>query len=383
VESIGEKLRQARESKKITIKEVVQDTNINPVYLTALEEEDFDKFPSETYLTGFLRNYAEYLKLDSDEIIQAYKGYKIGESVTPLEELTKSSKTSYAFMASSFFNKFKMYILAGGIALFVFVLVWGINSVTRGTVNIKDSSSVDQKKDKFTAKNSDNISKIKQLNLQDNKGFIFISTNEAFQFMVDDKEVVVIIKDVQRNAKDVKLSTVTIETRPDNKKYTISMEKATTLEMNGLTRKIHLSLKGIAEKKANVQVKVDKKTGDDKKQLVADNKIPPATSTTVEVKDKRNLRITFVVTFTQKSFFEIYIDSVKKRHGFIPAGKTISWEAKQFIQVKVGNAGGVVAKINGKIFPFGKAGQVANKVIKWKKDIANPNRYHIVVENGK
>ena len=93
--SIGEKLRAAREAKRLTIKDVVKDTNINPLYIDALEEEDFDKFPSETYIIGFLRSYTEYLKLDTDEIIQAYKGYKIGESITPIEELTKPTKPSF------------------------------------------------------------------------------------------------------------------------------------------------------------------------------------------------------------------------------------------------------------------------------------------------
>ena len=74
MDSIGEKLRAAREAKRLTIKDVVKDTNINPLYIDALEEEDFEKFPSETYIIGFLRSYTEYLKLDTDEIIQSYKG---------------------------------------------------------------------------------------------------------------------------------------------------------------------------------------------------------------------------------------------------------------------------------------------------------------------
>ena len=57
MESIGDKLKAARNAKKLTIREVVKQTNINPVYLKALEEEEFDKFPSETYLIGFLRSY--------------------------------------------------------------------------------------------------------------------------------------------------------------------------------------------------------------------------------------------------------------------------------------------------------------------------------------
>ena len=58
MDSIGEKLRFTREAKKLTIKDVVKETNISPTYIEALEEEDFDRFPSETYLIGFLRAYS-------------------------------------------------------------------------------------------------------------------------------------------------------------------------------------------------------------------------------------------------------------------------------------------------------------------------------------
>ena len=53
----------------------------------------------------------------------------------------------------------------------------------------------------------------------------------------------------------------------------------------------------------------------------------------------------------------------------------------RFIQIKIGNAGGIQSTINGKEFVFGKAGQVANKIITWKKDVTNPNIYHIDVKD--
>jgi hypothetical protein len=87
---------------KANMKDVSKDTNIVVKYLEALENEEFDKFPSETYLLGFLRSYAEYLRLDADELIQAYKGYKIGESSTPLEELTRPT-------GLSIFTQLRMY----------------------------------------------------------------------------------------------------------------------------------------------------------------------------------------------------------------------------------------------------------------------------------
>ena len=63
MKSIGETLREAREQKGATVKQISQDINISKEYLSALEEETFDIFPAETYLLGFLRNYSEYLGL--------------------------------------------------------------------------------------------------------------------------------------------------------------------------------------------------------------------------------------------------------------------------------------------------------------------------------
>ena len=87
MDKIGEKLRNARELRKLTIKEISKETNISSKYLEALEAEEFDKIPGETYLLGFLRMYAESLKLDGDEIIQDYKGYldrQIRRNIPPI-----------------------------------------------------------------------------------------------------------------------------------------------------------------------------------------------------------------------------------------------------------------------------------------------------------
>jgi cytoskeletal protein RodZ len=87
VESLGEKLKTAREKKGYTFEQVMKDTNIAQRYLEALESENFSQFPGEPYLLGFLRNYSEYLGLDSQELIGLYKSLKIQEQPVPVEQL--------------------------------------------------------------------------------------------------------------------------------------------------------------------------------------------------------------------------------------------------------------------------------------------------------
>lgn len=71
--SIGEALKQARESKGITLTQAEEDTKIRKRYLQALEDGDYDIIPGMVYAKGFLRNYANYLGLNQDEVMIEYK----------------------------------------------------------------------------------------------------------------------------------------------------------------------------------------------------------------------------------------------------------------------------------------------------------------------
>lgn len=87
MESFGKRLSEAREKKGMDFDQIARETNIARRYLEALEEENFEAFPGEPYLLGFLRNYCEYLGLNSTEMVAYYKNYKIQEAPIPLKDL--------------------------------------------------------------------------------------------------------------------------------------------------------------------------------------------------------------------------------------------------------------------------------------------------------
>jgi cytoskeletal protein RodZ len=89
VESLGNKLKTAREGKGYTFDQVSRETNIAGRYIEALEGEDFSIFPGEPYLLGFLRNYSEYLGLDPQELLFLYRSLKIQEQPVPVEQLLR------------------------------------------------------------------------------------------------------------------------------------------------------------------------------------------------------------------------------------------------------------------------------------------------------
>lgn len=68
-ESIGHRLKQTREARYLTLERASEDTRIRIVFLQALEADDYSVIPSAAQGRGFLRNYAEYLELNIDEMI--------------------------------------------------------------------------------------------------------------------------------------------------------------------------------------------------------------------------------------------------------------------------------------------------------------------------
>jgi cytoskeleton protein RodZ len=91
MESLGQKLREAREQHNYSLEQVARDTHISKQYLEALEKEDFSTIPGETYVIGFLRNYAEYLSLNPEELVTLYKNIQIQEQPLPMTELLEHS----------------------------------------------------------------------------------------------------------------------------------------------------------------------------------------------------------------------------------------------------------------------------------------------------
>jgi hypothetical protein len=73
---IGSSLREARVRQGLEIAQIESATKIRGKYLHALEDEQFELLPSETYIKGFLRTYAEHLGLDgqlyADEFTSRY-----------------------------------------------------------------------------------------------------------------------------------------------------------------------------------------------------------------------------------------------------------------------------------------------------------------------
>ena len=70
---VGLLLKEVRMKQGKTLPEIAQELCIRKVYLSAIEESDYNNIPEYPYGIGFIRSYADYLGLDGVNIVRMYK----------------------------------------------------------------------------------------------------------------------------------------------------------------------------------------------------------------------------------------------------------------------------------------------------------------------
>ena len=68
-QTIGQRLKTEREEQRLTLEKVFEATRIRIQYLQALEADDHSVMPSPVQARGYLRNYAEFLGFDVDQML--------------------------------------------------------------------------------------------------------------------------------------------------------------------------------------------------------------------------------------------------------------------------------------------------------------------------
>lgn len=128
--SFGTILRAAREAQNIDTQTAAADIFIKERQLVALEEENFDALPQQTFARGFAVNYAKYLGVDHHDIAERFNQvYPVDKKVTKVEDIESPLKPMGTLHrdndssgAKLRFNPFLLLAAIGVIALAVFLL---------------------------------------------------------------------------------------------------------------------------------------------------------------------------------------------------------------------------------------------------------------------
>jgi cytoskeletal protein RodZ len=116
---IGNSLREARLRQGLDFTRTEEETKIRGKYLRALEDEQFDALPGDTYVKGFLRTYAEHLGLDGQLYVDEYNSrFTTMEEVAAAPAAARQRKQRRPVESN-----FVVVALAGIVAVTVLVVI--------------------------------------------------------------------------------------------------------------------------------------------------------------------------------------------------------------------------------------------------------------------
>ncbi|MFN7728840.1 MAG: helix-turn-helix domain-containing protein [Bdellovibrio sp.] len=130
---LGQFLKNAREKKSLSLHEIGLSLKINPKILSALEDGQKEDLPAKTFLRGFVKSYAQYLRLDNDEVLRLFSeeyGVKAADSKLTLGAASSDTPTAPTAVirprqneeASLSQKQSKIFLVGGGILFFVLIV---------------------------------------------------------------------------------------------------------------------------------------------------------------------------------------------------------------------------------------------------------------------
>ena len=97
-DSIGSRLRFAREAQGMTVSELSAKVRVREVLIKHIEKDEFEKVGADVYVRGHIRAMAQSLDLNPDELMALYPASGVGES--PFDEPVLAPETELLEVAS-------------------------------------------------------------------------------------------------------------------------------------------------------------------------------------------------------------------------------------------------------------------------------------------
>ncbi|TGK10024.1 helix-turn-helix domain-containing protein [Leptospira fletcheri] len=361
---VGQILREAREEKKLTVKDVSKDTNISVKYILALETEDYAQFPGETFTIGFLKNYGSYLKLDTGMLVNLYRGEKIEESQAPLEELTRPTSSFYYDLN---IDKNKL-ITAVGALLIVILGIFAFPYVFDGSGSGDEVSEDGRRKLEIP----ENIDFVNRSVPETRPESFILTTNQGVSFSVSNQQCKLFITGVEQGSETNK-ALLAFNVYPELNVYKFKLSEGeekvlsyTVPEISSLRRSIRITAQSVTASSAKVLVSLN-----EEERPGNSNATKQGTEDSNSTKTLGDVPIQVTLFFSKPSYAEFIMDGQMGFRGLVQSGETRSLEAKDRLELKVGDGSAVEMIQNGKTkVVLGRPGKLVKKVF-----IKTPNPY--------
>ena len=371
MESLGQKLRETREQHNFSIEQVARDTHISKQYLEALEQEDFSIIPGETYIIGFLRNYAEYLSLNPEELVALYKNIQIQEQPLPMTELLDRSRPKSSSRIIVVLAIILAVLGAGGYLIYRFV----ISPERQAAPKAAAAQEVSQP----------NVRQPEgeELLFQDEAVTRWFDLDDTIGFPLNGNTYRLQIVDIDR--------TLTIKVPGGTLDMPIGQDRQ--LDVNGDGRNdLRILLNDLdatdVAKRANLSLyKITKATVPEVAEAVeeaveeVEEAVEPAVSepiatepsagatTIISADTPAPFRVS--ISFRGYCLFRYLVDNDIREERFFHKGESFSLDARNEVQLWISNAGVVRLMVAGREIEVGRPGAVTTKQIRWSRDDAD------------
>lgn len=354
MDSLGEFLKEARGKLNISIEQITEDTRILRKFIEAIENDDFSAFPGETYLKGFLRNYSEYLGIDSDEVIRKYERIKMMETPTPIEQLIPKSE----------FN-FKPFIIFGIIITIFFLSFIGyllFKNIAINRIILKNNQLEEGKNIKDKVKFQNNLFVIKEEN---EKKIDNLKKGDILE--IGEKKYKILIKE---------LSPIVILNYGDNKELILIQSYQHKVDLNDDGNiDVLITLNNWDDNFASISFKLNMSSIEN---FISDsNSIGENPEVIFSVDNIEDFDISFKVNMD--TYFRYKVDDAEEVEKYYVTGSVVNVKIKNKVIIWLTNSSSVSLFFKNKEFSLGESGKVLVKMLLFRKNYNN--KYDLILSD--
>lgn len=360
MEKLGEKFKQARIAKRVTIDQAAEETYIPKEKLEALESENFDIFEAPVILIGFIKNYATYLGLKADDMVMLYRSHLIQEQPIPVEELLspkKNPSVNWKIVAGSFAGILIAAVI-GTAAFFIATMEKpaSIPEEASAAVPIFDTRFMEQR----------------------------MKTGDKLRFPVADSQFILTIGKTGNKVVFEYESGVTKET--ETVEVGVEEEKLIDFDKNGIPD-VKVFVRSIDASRESVLVRFDREVGEAVSVTRQEGTVPaPEESAFMNVSEEpatltggaRRVESLVVKTssvanpfsidivFRQRCFVRYKLDTEDEMvEGFFRGNQRLRLDGNMKIYLSLSNAGVASVKVDGVDVQLGTLGQLVSREVQW------------------
>ncbi len=352
MESFGKILKETRLQKDITLDIISRDTAISKAYLEAIEEETLDIIPGQTYVSGYIRNYANYIGCDAEYLLKLYHAKILQESATP-EDLLKIRKSPWIIVLRVFLIILAVALLAtGGWFLFNYIKTKKAEAQTVVSLAPKVAKewTVTTKPESFRVYQGDVLlipfaSGAKKITVSGTLGILTLSLGNNTQIIELGEDVAidvdgdgttdinVYVSDLSSSSGSDRGADITTYIRSGSENYLSDFDDSLITDASAIAQ------------------------GREVKVLIEDNRAYP---------------FTFQATFRGNCLFRYQVDSADAVEDYFTSGDTVVHTANNAARLWMSNANTVKLTVTGDGHradtEIEKAGQVLVEDIRWIKE---------------